>query len=167
MSDSLDLIATTPQSAHQAVTHAWTMAKSLTMAGHHIRVRVDVDDDISIKQRRFLHGPVFNQIAEQVRVNGERFVPKVWKEYYRVLFLEAKPVYEMVKLPGHKRATPRRVRQSTEGLTVKQYSEYIDRILAHAATEFSVQFDLDMVERESVRYVAPPRKVKQREEATC
>ncbi len=166
MSDSLDLIATTPQSAHQAIGHAWTLAKALTLAGNHIRVRVDVDDDISIKQRRFLHGPVLNQIAEQVRVNGERFVPKVWKEFFRVLFLEAKPVYEMVKLPGHKRATPRRVRQSTESLTVKRYSEYIDKILAHASTEFGVRFALDIDEREAVRYVAPARQVKQREAET-
>ena len=117
-------------------------------------------EDIA-KQRRFLHGPVLGQIVEQAKADGQRFVMAVWKEYYRAKFLGFR--WEHYKLPGQKKATPRKVRVSTEDLSVKQYSEYIDKVLADAATEFGVVFDLDPAEREAVRYVRPVRAKKQAE----
>ena len=112
-------------------------------------------DDKSAKQRRFLHGVVLMQIADQARPNGDTFAMPVWKEFYRAMFLGH--TWEMLKLPGQKRATPRKARVSTESLSVKQYSEYLDKVLAHAATELGVAFDLDPIEREEVRYVRPKR----------
>jgi hypothetical protein len=129
----------------------------------------EVDIPLTIRQRAFLHGPVLGQIAEQVRMpDGSRYVAAVWKDYFRDLFLP--PKFVMVATPKWnpklgclvqpKRATPRKVRQSTEDLSVKGYSELIDKILAHAASELGVVFDLDPVEREAVRYRRPARKVK-------
>ncbi len=131
-------------------------------------------EDIRAKQRGFLHVAVFPQIADQVRVMGERYVAKVWKEFYRKLFLPDQ--WEMradlkwdpeqrVMVPA-KRKTPHRVRVSTEDLgSVKAYSDYIDRVIAHAVTEFGVAFNFDRQEREAVRWKAKKRKAKQREEA--
>ena len=113
------------------------------------------------EQRRFLHGPVLGQIVEQAKADGQRFVMAVWKEYYRAKFLGFR--WEHYKLPGQKKATPRKVRVSTEDLSIKQYSEYIDKVLADAATEFGVVFDLDPAGREAVRYVRPVRAKKQAE----
>lgn len=113
-------------------------------------------DDITVKQRGFLHAAVFPQIAEQVRVNGERFTAEVWKEYFRRLFLPDR--FVMRKLPGQKKATPQRVRISTEDLSVKQYSEHIDRVIAHAEAEFGVTFHFLADEREAVRYRPPARR---------
>lgn len=59
-----------------------------------------------------------------------------------------------------KRATPHRVRNSTEDLSIKQYSDYIDRIIARATTEWSVNFHFLVSEREAVRYVRPVAKRK-------
>ncbi len=110
----------------------------------------------SARQRRFLHGPVLGQISEQAKSDGQRYVLKVWKEYFRRKYLGDR--WESYRLPGAKRATPHRTRVSTEDLTVKQYSDYIDRVIAHAATDLGVAFDLDPIEREGVRYVKKLRR---------
>ena len=99
---------------------------------------------------------MLTQITEQAQPNGERFAFPIFKEFYRAMFLGH--TWEMARMPGQKRATPRKQRVSTEGLSVKQYSEYIDKVIAHAVTEFGVTFDFDSDERESVRYVKPARK---------
>lgn len=112
-------------------------------------------EDITAKQRGFLHAAVFPQIAAQVVVNGDRFAPEIWKEHYRRLFLPDKWVTR--RLPGAKRATPLRVRVSTEDLGAKGYSEHIDKVIAHAVTEFGVAFEFNNEEREAVRYRRPSR----------
>lgn len=157
----------TQESAHEAVllanAHAKTLARDPDNAGKVFRIIVGEErDSLSARQRRFMHGPLLGQIAEQVRVNGERFVMAVWKRYYKDLFLGH--TWEMVKMPGHKRATPRKVPVSSEDLSVKQYSEWIDKVIAHAATEFGVRFVFQIDEREAVRYRPPPRRA-QREAA--
>lgn len=173
MTEALDRIVLSREQAHEAATLAYQHAQALLLNGERVRITCGADEDsLSIRQRKFLHGPVLHQIAEQVVVNGERYVMKVWKEFFRVLLLESKPKYEMVRIPKWdaancalvlpKRATPRRVRQSTEDLSVKQYSDYIDRVIAHAATEFGVSFVFDIDEREAVRY-RPPQRARQRQ----
>lgn len=166
-------ICGTREQAHAAVKDCYAYAQAMISIGKRVKLSIDeAHDPISLKQRRFLHGPVLTQIAEQVRLpDGTRYVASIWKEFFRALFLEAKPVYEMRRLPKwdaltgelvqQKRATPHRVRQSTEDLSIKGYSEYIDRVLAHAATEFGVEFRFDLDEREAVRYRPPVRRVKQ------
>ena len=164
-------ICRTREEAHQAAIECYAQAQALIADGKRVKFGVDEDNDsLSARQRRFLHGPVLGQIAEQAwvtifddsgkEVRRVRYVQDAWKEYYRRLFLEATPVYEMVELPGYKRRVPRRVRQSTEDLDVKAYSEHIDKVLAHAAADLSVKFVFDIDERESVRYREPVRKVK-------
>jgi len=164
-------ICRTREEAHQAALECYAQAQALIADGKRVKFGVDEDNDtLSARQRRFLHGPVFGQIAEQAwvtifdadgkEVKRVRYVQDAWKEFYRRLFLEAEPVYEMVNLPGYKRAVPRRVRKSTEDLDVKEYSEHIDKVLAHAATELHVKFVFDIDERESVRYREPVRKAK-------
>ena len=115
-------------------------------------------EDISAAQRGFLHAVVFPQISEQVRVDGVRYVSAIWKEYYRKMFLGY--VWKSVRMPGDKRATPRRIRVSTEDLGPKRYSEHIDKVIAHATTELGVVFVFNDRERESVRYVRPTRRAK-------
>jgi hypothetical protein len=166
--DDLVLRFATPEEAHQAVLHANAHAKTLVRdpanEGKVFRIIVGEErDSLSARQRRFMHGPLLGQIAEQVRVNGERFVMAVWKRYYKNLFLGH--TWEMVKLPGQKRATPRKEPVSSEDLSVKQYSEWIDKVLAHAATEFGVRFVFQLDEREAVRYRPPVRRRAAAEEA--
>ena len=138
-------------------------------AGAPIRFRLAIGIDHetkSDKQRKFFHGVVLPQIAEQVRVNGQRYVAAIWKEHTRKLFLGDR--WQHYALPGHKKATPHRVRISTEDLSVKQYSSHIDKVIAHAVTDLNVYFEFDPVEREGVRYVKKVRrKPVAREEETA
>lgn len=174
MSDSHTRIVRTREEAHEAVMQAYVVAKTLIQDGKRVRVSVEEDaEPITIKQRRFLHGPVLSQISEQVRVGGERYVMDIWKEFFRKEFLGDKFVMlkkprwdkKLCQLVQAKRATPHRVRISTEDLSIKQYSEYIDRVIAHAATEWAVAFVFLAGEREAVQYVRPVAKQKEVETA--
>lgn len=168
MSDALTVTVQTKEEAHQAARHAYALAQALIADGKAVKFHVAEDeDDLTIKQRAFLHGAVFPQIAEQVVLpDGSRYVAKVWKEYFRERFLPDK--WEMRKsirfdpslcrLVQAKRKTPHRVRQSTEDLGKKAYSEHIDKVIDHAVIEFGVVFVFKPGEREAVRYVAKPRK---------
>ena len=159
MNDHYTRVVTNKVQAHEAIMQAYATAKLLLLDGKRVRISFGEDNDpISIKQRCFLHGPVLTQISEQVRVGGERYMPDIWKKYFKNLILERKPKYEMVKMPGAKRATPRRVWRSTEGLSIKQYSAFIDEVIAHAVTEWSVEFRFLAGERDAVRYVRPVAK---------
>ena len=131
------------------------------------RLVIGVDpEDKSVKQRKFLHGVVLKQISEQARSDGKRYVLAMWKEYYRREFLGFR--WEHYALPGAKKATPHRVRISTEELSVKKYSLHIDKVIAHAVADLNVAFEFDPVEREGVRYVKKVRrKAVAKEEATA
>jgi len=128
-------------------------------------------EDITTRQRGFLHAAVFPQISEQARLNGVGATPAGWKEWYRAEFLGWK--WAVVDVPGRltrsgkpvKKRT--KVRISTEDLSVKQYSDYIDRVIAHATTEFGVAFEFRQEEREAVRYRRPARKQRQPAEAAA
>ena len=170
----------TRESAHLAARDGYAQAQLLLADGKRVRFEVtEAEDELTIKQRGFLHAAVLPQIAEQVRMpDGTRYTPKVWKTHLKDLFIADK--WDMVRLPfvrdrktGEWKASAKKVpvkrRKSTERLSVKQYSEFIDKAIAHATMEWGVQFRFIAEDREEVRYVAPPRKVRatELEEATA
>lgn len=166
MSDTQINVVVTREGAHAASMMVYTIAKTLIADGKRVKITVGEEcDPVSVKQRRFLHGPVLTQIAEQVCVGKERYVTAIWKEYFRKLFLgdrwEMRRTFKVDpdtgKLTPAKRATPHRVRNSTEELNVKKYSEYIDRVIAHATLEWNVAFAFDESDRNAVRYQKPVR----------
>lgn len=159
MSDEFRALVSSREEAHEAITRGYVHAKAMLANGERVVVSVGPAlEPIGVQQRRFFHGPVLTQISEQVRVNGERYTTDIWKRYLKNLILEREPKYEMVKLPGAKRATPRRVYRSTETLGVRAYSKFIDECIDHAVAEWGVQFVFIESEREAVRYRAPARK---------
>lgn len=133
--------------------------------GRRIRLVVGVDhEDMTVKQRGFLHAAVLPQIAEQAKVGGVRYVVKTWKEFFRARYLGDR--WETFELPGQfdakgrqKRAR-RKVRVSTEDLSIRQYSEYIDKVIAYGADELGVVFRFIAEEREAVRWKPKARKVR-------
>jgi hypothetical protein len=145
-------------SAREHFVNAMTLAKTLLENGEQVLLTVGVAiEPVGVQQRKFLHGPVLTQISEQVRVNGARFTTDVWKEHLKNLILEREPKYEMRRMPGAKRATPRRIRRSTESLGVRDYAKFIDEVIDYAVLEWGVVFRFEMNEREAVRYVDPRR----------
>lgn len=161
MSDrpTLTRIAGTPEHWRAAATAIFRAGEAMVAAGKPVQVTLtEWEDDLTARQRGFLHAAVFPQVAEQAHVGErrERFVAKIWKEYFRERFLGHR--WEMVKMPGQKRATPRKVRISTEDLGIKAYSDYIDKVIDHAVDELGVVFVFRGEEREAVRYRPPKRK---------
>ena len=133
--------------------------------GRRIRVVVGVDhEDKTVKQRGFLHAAVLPQIAEQAKVVGIRYVVRTWKEFFRAMYLGDR--WETFELPGQfdskgrQKRSRRKVRVSTEDLSVKQYSHHIDQVIAYAASDLEVAFRFRAEEREAVRWVAKPRKAR-------
>lgn len=133
--------------------------------GRRIRVVVGVDhEDLTVKQRGFFHAAVLPQIAELAKVQGIRYVVRVWKEHFRSLYLgdrwEAFELVGQFDSRGRQKRSRRKVRVSTEDLTIKQYSRHIDQVIAYAASELDVVFRFRAEEREAVRWVAKPRKAR-------
>lgn len=131
--------------------------------GRRIRVVVGVDhEDKTVKQRAFLHAAVLPQIAEQAKVQGIRYVVATWKEFFRAMYLGDRwETFELVgqfDSKGRQKRSRRKVRVSTEDLSIKQYSEYLEKVIAYAADELGVVFRFIAEEREAVRWVPKPRK---------
>lgn len=124
--------------AHLALNaQLWPFVKSHTTANRMLVAEVRLlDDDVTDKQRGYLHAGVLTQIAQEAVVNGERFPMEVWKEWYRSQFLGFKVVTSIDPFTGRK--VRRRHRISTEDLGVKGMAEYIDRVIAHASTELGL-----------------------------
>ena len=110
----------------------WQSGRSLEVE---VRLHQDAKTD---RQRRYYHGVVLKSIAEQARPNGQQFPLAVWKEHFRAEFLGFKTVTAINPLTGRK--ARRRVRISTEDLSVRSYSNFIDRVSAFGATELGVTF---------------------------
>jgi len=95
-----------------------------------------LDDDITDKQRAYLHRVVLTEIAQFARPDGQQFPMLTWKEFLRDKFLGFKTVSFTNPLTGKK--SRRRVRVSTEDLGVRGMANYIDRVIAFAATDLGV-----------------------------
>lgn len=140
MSSATFHLSSNPVEAHKGVVgQVWQQIKALAVAGHATVVEVRTAEDVKTdKQRRYLHGYVLMTIAREASVNGQQFDMKTWKEWYRSTFLGWKVV--TFKDPFSGKKVRRRQRVSTEDLGVKGYSEYIERVTAHAASELGVEF---------------------------
>lgn len=107
-------------------------------AGNKIVVRgEEYENELSDKQRGYLHGVVLTQIAQQARdLDGQLHHMRVWKEYFRAKYLGSKRKTFVDPVTGKK--SRRLVRVSTEDLGVRAYAKYIDQVTAFAATDLGV-----------------------------
>jgi hypothetical protein len=122
-----------PEQAHQVLSQRlWPWAKDQMKHGRELVLEARLlDDDITDKQRGFLHGVVLAEIAQQLRPNGQSFAMAVWKEHFRAKYLGFKVVTSINPFTGKKHR--RRVRISTEDLGVRRMADYIDQIMADVA----------------------------------
>jgi hypothetical protein len=137
---SLTVAMFNPQQGHAELTgRAWPWAKSLLMAGHRLACEIrPLEDAKTDRQRRYYHGVVLKEIAEQATANGQKFPLAVWKEHFRQEYLGFKTRTFTNPLTGKK--SRRRVRVSTEDLGVRAYAELIEQVTAFAVTELGVRF---------------------------
>ncbi len=127
---------------HKVIAQSlWPWAKEQLRSGKRLVFKADeLEDDKSIRQRRYYHGVVLTEIAEQARANGEKFPMKVWKEHFREIYLGSK--WEVRIDPFTRKKVRRKVRVSTEDLGIRKYSELIEKVTAFAVTELGVQFSV-------------------------
>jgi hypothetical protein len=158
-----------PQALHAMVNRAWLMLRQQyealgpdwTDADGEVHPRVwrvilgEAVSDRSLRQNAFYWSAVLPQIAAQA---PGAWAVDAWHEAFKRTILG----YEVVKavVAGRKRPTVYRRLRSTKDLTVKQMSEYLDRVIADAVDAYGVQFRFDEQERQAVRYVRPKRAAK-------
>lgn len=136
---ALDVVATSPQAAHEAVTEAWRVSKELTQAGKPVRITATEDEnDRSLEANRFYWSDAFlGAISEQVRT-PDRWTKDAWHNLFRRQFLGYSVTKEMVA--GKKKPVVIRRLRSTRDLKVKEFATYLEQITAYAVTELHVEF---------------------------
>lgn len=100
----------------------------------------ELEDNRSHKQNAFLWSYVLKTVSQQAVIGGIGSDEEGWHYYMKRRLLG----YRVVKtrIPGSKRLSIRRELRSTKDLTVKQMSDYLDKVMATAATEFGVTFEM-------------------------
>lgn len=139
MSETLDVVATSPKAAHDAVNEAWRVSKKLTEAGKSVHIVAKEDEeDRSLEANRYYWGVLLKTISEQVRT-PDRWTPDAWHQLFRRQFLG----YGIRKhtVAGKKKPVVIRALRSTRDLTVKQFATYVEQITAYAAVELGVTFE--------------------------
>jgi len=122
------------------MAHVWPWVKAQTTADHAVVLEARLHEDVKTdQQRRYYHGVILTQIAKQAKPNGQSYPLAVWKEHFRNEYLGFKTVTYTDPMTGKK--SRRRVRQSTENLSLKGYNKLIERVTAFAVTELGVVFD--------------------------
>ncbi|WP_043172710.1 recombination protein NinB [Bordetella bronchiseptica] len=116
----------------------WQMLKNNAAAkakqGKPLRVIVtEAEHKRGLQQNRFYWGAVITRIADQAWVDGQQFSKDAWHEFYGRLF----GICQDVTLPDGEVVT-RRI--STAEMNVGDFSDYCERVQAHAAAEFGVEF---------------------------
>ena len=85
----------------------------------------------SIEQNR-RYWAVLNELASQVRIDGRLHRPEIWHEMYKARFLPCETAWicgQLVSVP-----------ESTAGLSVRDFAQYMTQIEAHATQELGVRF---------------------------
>lgn len=177
MSATLERVAATPEAWRAAATAIFRAGEALIADGKPVSVKLaEHEDALTLRQLRFIHGPMLQQISEQVSVAGVKYTKEVWKEHLKNLFIPDQ--FEMRRLPfvrdaktgewrASKRKVPVKVEKSLKNMGVKRCSVWIDECIAHAATEWGVEFRFLIDEREAVRYRPAHAKRREQEEAAA
>lgn len=146
MTEALDVIVSTREGAHKVVKLAYERARDLIADGKEVRIlAAEAEDDRSVRQNRFYWGAVLREISEQAKINGERWAPDAWHQWAKREYLGYAFVRETVA--GRKRKVVRKELRSTTKLSVKRMSEYLDKVMAFAATDLGVVFSETKWER--------------------
>lgn len=112
--------------AHQAILRNWQAVKA---AGDVLEVNICLHKSArNLEQNKRLHA-MLQEIADQVWQDGRQYSMEMWKEFYKRKFLQVweLPNGEIMSSPTHK-------------LKTRECAEFMQRIEAHAVSEFGVVF---------------------------
>ena len=132
----------TPEQAHLNLCRAlWPACKKELEQGTELCVTVvPLEDQRSEQQNKYMWAVVLREISEQATIGGIGATPEGWHLFFKRKFLGYE--FEKVKLPGKKRPSVSKKLRSTTGLSVKKMSEYLEEVIAEAATVYSVRFSI-------------------------
>lgn len=152
---SLVVICQEPAQAHRAIKESvWPHVRAETEQGRAMVVKVEPwEDDRTLRQNRFYWGVVLRAIAAQATVDGIGADDEGWNWHWKKRFLGYR--VEKVRVPGKKRPTVRRVLISTKDLKVRAMAEYLEKVMAEAATVFGVRFPALMWEEYQGQKIDP------------
>lgn len=104
-----------------------------------LSVKIEPEEDQrTLKQNAFLWGFVYRHISEQAQLAGIGATADGWHLYYKRMHLGYR--FNKITLPGKKRPSVIKELRSTTGLKVGPMSDYLDKVMAHAANVFGVCF---------------------------
>jgi hypothetical protein len=149
MSQALQIYASDPQSAHRACLAGWDFAKRLTSAGKAVEVSVkESEDERSLRANRFYWGYVLKTIAHQASIGGQRYQAEAWHELFKRQFLG----YEVKKatVAGRRKKLVTRTLRSTSKASVRQFVAYLEQIMAFAATDMGVAWQVEYTVKQIV-----------------
>lgn len=142
MSEALDIIIHNAEESHRAAVAAHALCKRLVAHGRRARLVAQADeDDRSIRQNRFYWGVALAEISEQARVNGQRYSAEAWHELAKRQFLGYD--FKRVVIAGRRRKAVVKELRSTTRLSVRAMSEFLEKLMAFAATDLGVRFSLN------------------------
>ncbi len=145
MAESLDVVARSPQEAHKYLQHAWeAIGKPLTLNGKPVHIQVSGAEIRSLEANKYYWSTVLKEISEQACIDGQRWSVDAWHELFKRQFLG----YEILKfkVAGKKKTQVIRRLKSTTKLKIRAFCIYLDKVIAFAVTDLSVQFSEDWFE---------------------
>ncbi len=107
--------------------------KAVQDRGGLLRIIVSEDERTRNSAQNSRYWKLLSVIAESAWIDGQQFSKDVWHEHLTRLYL---PLHEVI-LPTGEIVL---IRATTTKLTVPDFSEYMDKIEAYAATELGVEF---------------------------
>lgn len=140
MTEPVDTTVKTAEGARNVAVVVLQQARLMIADGKAVRMRChEAKDTRSVKQNAFLWAGVYSEISLQAKICGERWISEAWHELAKRMFLG----YRYERAPGiagvsGDRAV--RVLRSTTELSVKEMSEYIEKVLAYGITDLGVTF---------------------------
>lgn len=129
-----EFVLRAPAAANALTAFLKMNAGSAVERGRPLRVIVTEDEKKrNAEQNRFYWGPVLTTITDQAWVGGRQYSKDVWHEHFARMF----GVCDELVLPDGEIVTRRK---STTQMTVGEFSEYLNRVQAYAASELGVEF---------------------------
>jgi hypothetical protein len=140
MTEPVDSTVRTAEGARNIAILVLQQARLMIADGKSVRIRChEAKDTRSTKQNAFLWAGVYSEISLQARICGERWVAEAYHELFKRMFLGYR--YERQSgIAGVSQDRAIRVLRSTTELSVKEMSEYIEKVLAFGVTDLGVTF---------------------------
>lgn len=150
MQETLMCSTREPRVAHQLLLSGWNFAKQLTQNGRAIEIIVrEVDDEKTLRANRFYWGYILRYISLYIRTpDGHRHSVKAWHQFFKEECLGYE--FKMVEVEGRRRKKVSRTLKSTSDLQSRQFANYIERIIAMTAVDYSLEWTLPMSVRDII-----------------